>query len=388
MDQHRLNLLFEKYQQGTLTPSEEGELNDWFHSLNLGGMEFETWVAQAGGQEQYEEDRFNDFKDRISRPQTTARIARLRWAAAAASIIVVFGAGTAYLLLHKKPAAQQIAQNQIHDIAPGGNKAILKLANGQRLVVTGAKNGLLAQQGNTTITKTADGQLAYNNTGGVSKSVMLYDTLVVPRGGQHQVKFADGSIAYLNADTKLRIPENFQGSDRTVELISGEADFHVVHNAKMPFMVKVNGQITKDIGTEFNINAYADEPVIKTTLLEGSVKVSKNNQSIILRPGQQAVVRASLNNIKVNNVDTDEAFAWKNGKFLFSGTPLGNIMRQLSRWYDVDVVYQDEAIKQKQFFAISTRFANASQVLHDLELTGEVKFKIEGKRITVLKNNY
>ena len=149
-------------------------------------------------------------------------------------------------------------------------------------------------------------------------------------------------------------------------------------------MVKAKGQITKDIGTEFNINAYPDEPAIKTTLLEGSVKVSRNNQFITLQPGQQAVVQANTTSIKVNAVDTDEAFAWKNGKFLFSGTPLGNIMRQLSRWYDVDVVYQDEALKAKPFSAISTRFTNVSQVLHDLELTGDVKFKIEGKTIRVL----
>ena len=217
---------------------------------------------------------------------------------------------------------------------------------------------------------------------------MLYDTLVVPRGGQHQVKFSDGSIAYLNADSKLRIPENFEKSDRTVELISGEGDFHVVHNAKSPFRVKVKDQVTEDIGTEFNINAYPDEITIKTTLLEGSIKVSNKMHSSVLKPGEQAAIRSSSNAIKTSDVDTDEAFAWKNGKFIFSSTPLEDIMRQLSRWYDVDVVYQDERIKQKQFSAISTRFANASQVLHDIELTGEVKFKIEGKRITVLKNNY
>ena len=118
-----------------------------------------------------------------------------------------------------------MAQNQVQDIAPGSNKAILKLASGQRLVVTGAKNGLLVQQGNTTITKTADGQLTYNTTTGNSNGVLLYDTLIVPRGGQHQVKFADGSMAYLNADTRLRIPENFRGSDRTVELISAMSHY-------------------------------------------------------------------------------------------------------------------------------------------------------------------
>jgi len=319
------------------------------------------------------------FKERKSTIRLWPRIA------AAASIIIAVSTGS-YFILHKIQPAQQTAQNQ-NDLAPGNNKAILKMANGKQIVITGAKNGLIAQQGSTTITKTADGKLNYANSGN-NNSIMLYDTLIVPRGGQHQIKFSDGSIAYLNADSKLRIPENFEKSDRTVELISGEADFRVVHNAKSPFRVKVKGQITEDIGTEFNINAYPDETIIKTTLLEGGVKVSSKNRSSILKPGQQAAVNSSSNTIRVYNVDTDEAFAWKNGKFIFSSTPLEDIMRQLSRWYDVDVVYQDERIKQKQFSAISTRFANASQVLHDLELTGEVKFKIEGKRITVLKNNY
>lgn len=319
------------------------------------------------------------FKERKSTISLWPRIA------AAASIIIAVSAGT-YFILHKKQPGQQTAQNQ-NDLVPGSDKAILKMANGKQVVITGAKNGLLAQQGSTTITKTADGKLTYANSG-TNNGTMLYDTLIVPRGGQHQVKFSDGSIAYLNADSKLRIPENFEKSDRTVELISGEADFQVVHNAKSPFCVKVKGQLTEDIGTEFNINAYPEEATIKTTLLEGGVKVSSKGKSSILKPGQQSAVNPSSNTISVYNADTDEAFAWKNGKFIFSSTPLDHIMKQLSRWYDVEVVYQDDSIKQKQFSAISTRFANASQVLHDLELTGEVKFKIEGKRITVLKNNY
>lgn len=301
--------------------------------------------------------------------------------AAAASVILIISAG-GYFLWHKKPQKSQIAQNQ-HDVAPGTDKAIIKMANGKQINVTDAKNGLLARQGATTITKTADGKLVYQNSGG-NAGTMLYDTIVVPRGGQHQVKFADGSIAYLNADSKLRIPENFEGSGRTVELISGEADFHVVHHAERPFTVIANGQITKDIGTEFNINAYPDEPAIKTTLLEGSIRINKNKQFVILKPGQQSVVSAANSIIKVQEADTDEAFAWKNGQFIFNSAPLENIMRQVSRWYDVNVIYESESLKAKRFSAISTRFTNASQVLHDLELTGDVKFDIEGKTIKVL----
>ncbi len=178
----------------------------------------------------------------------------------AASVLLILSAGS-YFLLHKKYPTQQIAQNQ-NDIAPGGNKAILKLANGQRLVITDAKNGLLTRQGVIRpLPKTADGKLfAYQNTSGIANEAMLYDTLIVPRGGQHQVKFADGTIAFINADTKLRIPESFAGKDRTIEVISGEAIFQVAYNPKVPFYVKHNGQITEDLGTAFDVNAYPDEP--------------------------------------------------------------------------------------------------------------------------------
>ncbi len=314
-------------------------------------------------------------------PPSYANVRRL-WPriTAAASILLLFTVG-GYFLLHKSKNTRQVAQIE-HDVAPGSNKAVLKMASGQLLVVTDAKNGLLAKSGTTTITKAADGKLVYSSSG-VSNGTMLYDTLIVPRGGQHRIKFSDGSIAFLNADTKLRFPENFDKSDRTVELISGEADFQVVHNAKSPFRVKVRNQMTEDIGTEFNISAYTDEPAVKTTLLTGKVKISNTITSSNLKPGEQSAVTAS-DKIKIYQVDTDEAFAWKNGKFLFSSTSLDDIMKQLSRWYDVDVAYQDVALKKKHFSAISTRFANASQVLNNLELTGEVKFKIEGKKITVL----
>lgn len=295
---------------------------------------------------------------------------------------LLFGIGTAAYMLIQRIAPKQTAQNAIHDISPGTNKAILKMANGRQLIITGAKNGLLAQQGSTMISKTADGKLVYSNSGQGS-NIMRYDTLIVPRGGQHQLKFSDGSTAYLNADSKLRFPENFDKSDRTVELISGEADFVVIHNTRSPFRVKVKGQLTEDIGTEFNINAYPEETVIKTTLLTGSVKISDKGKSSLLKPGQQSAVSSTSNGINIYTVDTDEAFAWKNGKFHFINEKLSEIMMQASRWYNVEVVYDKETLKDKRFGVIGNRFENASELLHNLEFTGEVKFKITNKKITV-----
>jgi transmembrane sensor len=380
MDRQTFLGLLDKYLNGTASPVEQGLLEEYYKRLDeKSKLEFSEKEEMALRRAMLENIQFriNGEQEKVV-PLRPNR----RWIyyAAATSLVAFLSVG-GYFLINKKPVPQ-LVQDQVQDVAPGSNKAIL-ISHGRHISISDAKDGLLAQQGNTTITKTGDGKLVYNTSGKVEGAI-LYDTLIVPRGGQHQVKFADGSIAYLNADSKLRIPENFEGSNRTVELISGEADFKVVHNAKRPFTVIANGQVTKDIGTEFNINAYPDEPVVKTTLLEGSVEVRKNARSAVLKPGQQASVGQTSNAIKIQDVDTDEIFAWKNGKFLFSSTPLESIMRQVSRWYDVEVVYQNEGLKSKPFSAISTRFANASQVLHSLELTGDVKFKIEGKKITVL----
>ena len=373
----RLRDIARKFLKGTISEDEQNEFDAWFN-------EHQIDTSNQISVDQTEEEHRQVIFERIRQEIKYFGNAKVRslWPriAAAASVILIISAGGLFLK-HRKQANVQVAQNK-YDIPPGRNKAIIKLANGKQINVTDAKNGLLAQRGNITITKSGDGKLVYKNSGG-STGAMAYDTIIVPRSGQHQVNFPDGSIAWLNADTKLRVPENFENSDRMVELISGEADFHVAHNVKKPFTVIARGQITKDIGTEFNINAYPDEPAIKTTLLEGNIRVNKNKQFVILKPGQQTIVIAGYPHIRVQEADTDEALAWKNGKFIFNSTSLENIMRQLSRWYDVEVIYENNELKTKKFSAISTRFANASQILHNLELTGDVKFHMEGKTIKV-----
>jgi len=298
------------------------------------------------------------------------------WIGAAVAAVVICVGG--YLYIDKKPI-QQTAQNQ-NEIVPGSNKAIL-LSHGKKYSITDAKNGLIATQGNTFIRKTADGKLAYS---GQSNESVVYDTLIVPRGGQHLLNLADGTIAYLNADTKIRYPESFSGKVRDMELISGEVFMHVNHNAAIAFNLKAKGQLIHDIGTEFDVTAYNDEAGVKTTLIQGVVKVTSASDKTgkILKPGQQAV---NQNNsvITVQDADVDEVTAWKNGKFLFNDKTLADIMRQASRWYDVDVVYESENLKSKRFGAVTERFDNISQLLNTLEMTGKVKFTIQGRKIIV-----
>jgi ferric-dicitrate binding protein FerR (iron transport regulator) len=278
-----------------------------------------------------------------------------------------------------------------NDIKPGGNKAILTLADGSKIVLDDAAEGALSRQGNTTIIKLDKGKLAYN-TQTVSKipvKTTLYNTLTTPRGGQYCVILPDGSTVWLNASTSLKYPTAFAGNERKVE-IEGEAYFEIAKNEAMPFIVTAANSEIKVLGTHFNISAYSDDKVMKTTLLEGSVEFTVANKAgsrnetaaIKLQPGQQAQLDAA-NTLSVVEADTKEAVAWKNGFFIFNNEDIGNIMQKITRWYDVKVVYDVEDVNM-HFTGNISRSQNVSEVLRLLELTETVHFKIEGKTITVL----
>ena len=297
---------------------------------------------------------------------------------AVAASILLFLSVSSYFLLHKAKPQQQIAQAQKPDLQPGSKKAILLLSGGKTISLGDAKTGTIAMQGNTNITKTADNQIVYNNSKQPSKEV-IYNTIITKRGNFYPLQLSDGTVAILDAASSIKYPVNFTGNERRVE-ITGQVYFEVVHNANMPFRVTVRGQTIEDIGTRFNINAYDDEPAIKTTLVEGSVRV---NDRVTLKPGQQAVIRD--NTLKVENVNAEEAVAWKNGLFSFKETPIAETMRQLSRWYDVDVEYPD-GMPKTLFTGEMHRNINASQVLEMLSYF-KVHFQIvqgsNGKKILV-----
>jgi len=304
-----------------------------------------------------------------------------QWMAAAA-VLVFIVCGLWFLVGREGDGKPSVAVTPKvkQDIAPGGDKAILTLADGTQVVLDTANNGALTKQGNVTVIK-LNGQLAYNKQGGIPTEV-LYNTISTPRGGQYQLVLSDGSKVWLNAESSLRFPTAFAGKERRVEL-TGEGYFEVAHNAEKPFHVKVNDMEVQVLGTHFNINSYSDEEAVKTTLLEGSVKVSKGDKMVLLHPGQQAVVQPEGAEIKVGyDVDTEEVVAWKNGLFVFNNTPLATIMKQLERWYDVEVVYQGK-VPQDRFNGSISRNNNLSEVLKVLEYS-DIKFRVEGKTITVL----
>jgi ferric-dicitrate binding protein FerR (iron transport regulator) len=302
---------------------------------------------------------------------------------AAASLVGVIALSTfLWVKQHsKQPIAEikQIAKSNNNDVNPGGNKAILTLADGSTIILDDAKNGAIAQQGNTKVVK-IDGKLNYN-VSELSTQQPLFNTISTPRGGQYQVELPDGSKVWLNSVSSLRFPTFFNGKQRRVE-ITGEAYFEVAKNQAMPFIVSVNGAEIEVLGTHFNVNAYSDESTIRTTLLEGSVKFAKDGNVAILKPGQQSQLSLNGQLKIINDVKIEKVVAWKNGFFHFEASDFKTLSKQLARWYDVEVVYDKEI--DDLFYAKVPRSTKLSDLLKALSLTGKINFKIEGKKIIVL----
>lgn len=307
--------------------------------------------------------------------ERTAKPKRLwmPWAAAAA---IILAAGTFYLYPDKTtPSIKTSPVVNWHP--PAGNRATLTLADGTQIPLDSAGNGTLASQGNVQIIKLNNGQLAYRGSS-TPGSTVQYNTLTTPRGGQYQVVLPDGTKVWLNSASSLVYPAIFTGKDRTVKL-TGQAYFEVAANAGMPFKVKVNEMEVLVMGTAFDVMAYSDEKTVNTTLLSGTVKVMNK----ILHPGQQAVLNPISQEMSVQETDVDRAIAWKNGRFIFNDTDLPTILREVSRWYDVQIVYKTTPGNEKYGGGISRRI-DLSNVLQALEANGKNHFSITNKQVTVL----
>lgn len=318
----------------------------------------------------------------LPQQKRSPKIRFIRWAAAA-SLLLFTSIGIIYFLRRQAPLSSSVIVKQDkNNVLPGSNKAVLTLANGAHIVLDNAGKGLLTRQGGTTISKTANGQILYKQETH-KNDLAEYNMITTPRGGQYEVILPDGTKAWLNAASSLRFPTAFIGKERSVEL-TGEAYFEVVKNKSMPFKVSANGVEVKVLGTHFNVMAYSDEKEVKTTLLEGSVKLSKGSQQVLLSPGQQGTAGEYQTAFNIKEVDVENEIAWHNGLFVFDNENIQTIMKQISRWYDVDVVFHKDAAIQN-FGGTVSRFKDVSEVLKALELTGLVHFKIEGRRIMVMQ---
>jgi transmembrane sensor len=317
-----------------------------------------------------------------TKPVAKERKLNAYWKYAAAAVLLLLLGTALYQFLPVRkaaPVAIPAIARQTNDVAPGADKATLTLADGSTVTLDSTGNQVL-QQGSTAIHQ-QNGALQYQAQG--NDGLTAFNTLTTPRGGQFQLTLPDGTKVWLNAASSLTYPVSFTGKQREVTL-KGEAYFEVVHNDKMPFLVLADGMEIKDLGTHFNVMAYSDEANVATTLIEGAVAVSDGGKATLLKPGQQAVhYKNKATGIVVQEADIDQAIAWKNGEFYFSHTSIYDIMRQVSRWYDVDVYYQDSP--DAYLSGNIRKNVHVSEVFRMLELAGNVKFKIENRKATVMK---
>ena len=405
---NRIKFLVIKQLESGLDENEQKYLDDWMNESPLNRKAIEEFLHEDSLRHgiamlyQTRNKVWKRIEEKLSEPKVISiRRRRWRWTAVAAIIIpIAIGIGTISYELFIKDSITDIAQIPSqeerfkNDVAPGGNKALLTLADGRIITLDNAQNGTLAKQGHTQVIKMDNGQLLYNDSlaqtvkSGRDSTIFKFEnfqinTLTTPRGGQYQLTLADGTKAWLNAASGITFPSAFTGNERRVK-IKGEVYFEVAENKKMPFIVEINDQAeVKVLGTRFNINAYNDEATIRTTLLEGSVSVSSSlNSSVILMPGEQASL-SEKNELHVEKVEINEIIAWKKGIFQFNETDLKIVMRQLARWYDVEVVFRGEIPVQRFGGAIS-RKSNLSQVLKMLEISG-VYFEIEGRKVIIME---
>jgi len=312
---------------------------------------------------------------------------RTWWVAAGTTMLMA--TACYFLFTHKGsvPGIVQTPKSGTRPVMPGGNKALLTLGDGSVIVLDSAANGALSQQGKTIVLKKQDGQLIYQSQHNGNQEAIAWNKISTPRGGQYQVVLPDGTKVWLNAVSSLRFPAGFTGNERVVQL-TGEAYFEVTHN-NQPFIVEIiaatgmpGGGRVEVLGTHFNINAYDDEPAIKTTLLQGSVKVTKDAASVLLKPGEQTSISQSSQLSQPIPVQTEDVVAWKDGRFVFNEANVETVMREIARWYDVEIVYAGKVPAEK-FEGEIPRNSNIQEVFKILELSN-VHCKIEGRKITVL----
>lgn len=368
-----------RYTAGTATPAEQRLLEAYFERLQ-GRVD----PLPPDQEEKLRLDMLEEILRRAGIEKSrVVPMGKRRWwrYAAAAAVAVLLGGGGYYMSIYKaRPVAVQTEAARFkNDVQPGGNKAILTLANGSKLVLDSAGSGQIAQQGGVGVQQLGSGQLAYR-VPAAKPTAVLYNTLQTPRGGMYQLRLPDGSRVWLNAESSIKYPVFFTGKEREVEL-SGEAYFEVIKNVSKPFIVKTGNQTVEVLGTGFDINAYTDEAAVKTTVVEGSVRVS-GDSAVVLRAGEQARLVTGGGLSIDRHPDLDQVMAWKNGLFRFNDVSIGTIMRNAARWYDVDVVYKTD--NKLGFVATISRDVPISKLLKLLELTDRVHFQIDGKKITVL----
>ncbi len=383
--QKELQKIIQRYVSGTATADEILFVEKYYQYLDKNPDMLDQLHADEIAK--MAEVNFSAINAKIHIDQKRKTIRLYRYVAAAAMLLIVLGITFAFLHQTGSSLKTELVSRKSLDVLPGTNKAVLTLADGSKIVLDEHTAANISDKDGLKISRTREGQLVYtvlDESNLKPKSGISYNTIQTPRGGQYQVILPDGTKVWLNAASSLKYPEVFNGNDRSVEL-TGEAYFEVAKNKAQPFHVRSHLQDVEVLGTHFNINSYSDNNTIKTTLLEGRVRISNGQSVKILKPGEQAIAGMSgSGNIRIaTDVDTDDETAWKNGLFQFNNADLQSILKQLERWYDVHIDYH--TVPNKKYNGMVPRKAKLSEVLKMLEKTGNIRFEItEGKKLTVL----
>jgi len=389
--------LFEKYGNGTITDQELLQLHHWYlEHAKASNAKLEPEIFQ---QRMAEMD--NALFACLNKAERKFYISLYSKVAA----FLIIAMSITFYFWNNWTNNEKPDTVYVTDVAPGGNRARLILANGRSIDLTTADNGELAKQAGVKIMKTSDGQLTYTLTGkqflgrGKAAEKAEYNTIEIPKGGQYGVCLPDGTKVWLNAASTLKYPATFSSLSERRVVLRGEAYFEVVHNAKRPFIVETDGQDVKDIGTKFNINSYREEPGVKTTVLEGSAAVMTTPHSPKYLPGKKTAVDKTVlfkvvkagqqsiltdRGIAVADINADESISWKNGLFQFQNDDMQTVMRQIARWYNVEVQYEG-AVPTEKLDGKVYRNIKLSKVLEIL-LSPGISYKIENRKVTIMSN--
>lgn len=384
-----------KYMQGTVTAAEKRELDqllEQFSNEEL-ALILEPVAESTKKDPAYKaEDWETTMQFILQHPaedQAPARIVRLAsWKkiVAAASILIILGSAL-YLLLQRSPeksedtitATAPQEQRFKNDVAPGTDKAVLIMADGREVILEGKGNETLTEKNGSRIRNT-EGILSYED-GKTKSGEVVYHTLQIPRKGEYELILADGSTVKLNAESSIYYPTAFPGSERKVQ-VTGEAYFEIAKNAAKPFIVSVKGMDIKVLGTHFNINAYENETSIRTTLLEGNIEVTNGIKTVSVKPNQQVQLKKDGAMVVTDDVNIMETVAWTSGFFQFNNSDIETVMRQVTRWYDVEVSFKGNI--SQRFNGRIPRTVQVSDIFKILESTGWVHFMIDGNKVSVM----
>ncbi|GAA5224886.1 FecR family protein [Membranihabitans marinus] len=379
MNKNKYRDLAKKISRGEATDHEIYIYNKWFNAIEKNStIDIEDILTDT---EQTKDDLLKRINNSIDKGRGYNNIVKGKfWKLAIASSVVLFAMTWLYFNIVSVPDSKVYVI--ANDIDPGGNKATLTLADGSIVALGQQSRGQVISDGPAKVIKQDEGLIVYQNEDGLfnMNTPYQYHRVTTPLGGKYQIVLPDNSKVYLNAGSSIQFPTSFSDHSREVEL-EGEGFFEVSNDLQRPFLVHCQEQTIEVLGTQFNVNSYKDETSIKTTLIEGSVKVKIDTLETVIRPGQQFSLTKD-GHTDVTKVDVEQVIAWRNNLFHFWNTDIKDIMKQLSRWYDIDVTY-DGNLSSEYISGFISRDVTISNVIHMLEETGNLRFSVEGKKVTV-----